>query len=629
MTRRRGLVAAVAATVLAVPLLALPAAANAAGPPKRLIFIGVPDLRWSDVVHMPLLADLASKSSVANLSVRSSGEATRCGDGLLELSAGTRVPTGVVACPPSPAEVTRLARRYRSAPFAPRIGTLGDAAVLTPRPFDPAAAVIVTSSAGVPPVTTEVGSAPELWVAVQTDLYGVDPAKRRARLTDLDAAIARDREIAGPDAVVVIAGISDNSTGAAHLHPVVVSGPGWGPGELRSASTGRTGYVQLVDVTATLLTLTGAPALPASVIGRPMTSVAGSHRSIAALADDGVHARAAADVGSATRNILALAVAALLALLLVGRRREARWCARAFAAAPVLTFLVQVVPWWRWGTAAYAGLVAGGAAVIGALAAVVARRNPVAGLLAVPAFTAAVLVADQLAGAPLDLSAPMGDNPLVAGRFHGMGNMAFALMAAAALFCAGVLASRAAGIRNRIAIVAVIGIMAIAVDAAPPLGDDLGGLLALLPAVIVLGALVAGVRVTWRRAAVVAGLTLAAAVAVGAIDAARPPSRRTHIGRFVADLAHGRLDPVADRKWRAMVHSFVNPALDVLVAVTAAAAVALRRRIPADLLPALVAVAVVAVLGTLLNDSGVVVAAGAALAVVPAVIGDTRLDGAG
>src|SRR5207248_9641401 len=119
--------------------------------------------------------------------------------------------------------------------------------------------------------------------------------QRRELLADLDATIDRQRRLAGAGAVVIVAGISDNDEGSAHLHTVIVSGPGWGPGELRSASTGRTGYVPLVDLTATLLTLAGHPSLPASVIGRTLERVASAHRSPVALADDDRHARAAAD----------------------------------------------------------------------------------------------------------------------------------------------------------------------------------------------------------------------------------------------------------------------------------------------------------------------------------------------
>ncbi len=614
--KSRRVVAAAAIGLLGLLALLCPTPAAAAGPATHVLFIGVPDLQWSDVAHMPALLQLARTSSVGNLSVRSSGEATRCGDALLELSAGTRVPSGIADCPPSLPLWDVAGLRYRSTTFHPVVGLLGDT-VSGAVALDPVAAVLLTGAAGGPE-----GSG--LSVAIDTQLYGVGGAQRAARRAVLDAEIDRQRQQKGDGAIVIVAGISDNATGPAHLHTVIVSGPGWGPGGLRSASTGRDGYVQLVDLTATLVAMTTGRSLPDTVIGRPLQRVAGDHPSAASLADDDRHARAAADVSGGTRNTLALIAAAMLALLLAGRR-EAWLVARAIAAAPVLTFVVQVLPWWRWGTAAYAGLVAAGSVIAGAMVTVLERRrHRSAALLAVPAFTALVLVTDQLAGAPLDLSAPMGDNPIIAGRFHGMGNLAFALMAASALFCAGVLAGRVSSRRNRIAIVGGIGFVALAVDALPSLGDDLGGLLALFPAVVLLAALVAGVRVTWRRAAVVAGVTLALAVAIGAIDAARPPDRRTHIGRFVADLVHGHLDPVADRKWRAMVRSFGNVALDVFVALTVVAAVRLRERVPARLRAPLVAVAVVGVLGTLLNDSGVVVATGAALAVVPALIGDTR-----
>lgn len=595
----RGRLRLLAGLLVATSFAATPSVATASVvQPARVVFIGVPDLRWSDVLHMPKLRALAERSSVANVSVRSSGEATRCGDGLLELSAGTRVPSGVVACPPSAAEFDRLGRAYRSTGFAPRVGTL-------PGPLP---------------------SGPGLQSFLDRQLYGAGGAGRQQRRDELDEVIDRQRRLASSDAVVIVAGISDNESGPAQLHAIVVSGPGWGRGELRSASTGRTGYVQLVDITATLLAMESPDPLPRGVIGRPLERVADRHPSVAELADDERHARAAADVSGGTRNTLALIAVGLLGLFLAGRR-EVSLLARLFAAAPVLTFLVQVLPWWRWGTPAYAGLVAAGSVAIGAAVTVLSRRRRVAALVAVPAFTAIVLVADQLAGAPLDLSAPMGDNPLVAGRFHGMGNMAFALLAASALFCAGVLAGRAATVRRRVAIVAGIGLLTLAVDALPSFGDDLGGLLALLPAVVLLAALVAGVRVTWRRVAAVAAVSLAVAAVVGVLDSVRPPDRRTHIGRFVADLRHGHLDPVVDRKWRAMLRSFRNVPLDVLVAMTAAAAYFARDRIPAALRPALVAAAAVGMLGTLLNDSGVVVAAGAALAVVPTVIGDTRTRG--
>ena len=77
------------------------------------------------------------------------------------LPAGTRVPSGVVACPPSVPEVARLAARYPSSAFRPHLGTLGDALLPTATALDPAAAVVLTETAGVPSVVPRFRNKPE------------------------------------------------------------------------------------------------------------------------------------------------------------------------------------------------------------------------------------------------------------------------------------------------------------------------------------------------------------------------------------------------------------------------------------------------------------------------------------
>jgi len=59
----------VAVAVVAWP--AAPAQAVIRIPFPPVVFVAVPDLRWSDVAHMPMLTALADHSAVANLSVRS------------------------------------------------------------------------------------------------------------------------------------------------------------------------------------------------------------------------------------------------------------------------------------------------------------------------------------------------------------------------------------------------------------------------------------------------------------------------------------------------------------------------------------------------------------------------------
>jgi hypothetical protein len=93
---------------------------------------------------------------------------------------------------------------------------------------------------------------------------------------------------------------------------------------------------------------------------------------------------------------------------------------------PAATYLAQLVPWWRAGTWPLAPLTLGLALAVG-LAATFApwtgkRRWGTAA--AVGAATAAVIAVDAATGSPLSLDAPFGDNPIIAGRFHGIGNVA-------------------------------------------------------------------------------------------------------------------------------------------------------------------------------------------------------------
>jgi hypothetical protein len=238
------------------------------------------------------------------------------------------------------------------------------------------------------------------------------------------------------------------------------------------------------------------------------------------------------------------------------------------------------------------------------------------------AFTVLVLVADQLAGAPLQFSAPLGDNPMVAGRFRGMGNTAFALLTTSVVLLVGVVGTRLVERgRRRVAVgVAVgLGVLALAVDGLPVLGDDFGGMLAFLPVAAGLVVVVAGVRLTKVRVVLVVLALAAVILAVAIGDYLRPAETRTHIGRFVADVLDGDAGHVIARKARASFRSFTNvPALLVVVAAVTTL-IAGRRRLAAAVLPPafLVLLGVLAFLGSTLNDSGVVVAAFVAATAVP------------
>lgn len=95
--------------------------------------------------------------------------------------------------------------------------------------------------------------------------------------------------------------------------------------------------------------------------------------------------------------------------------------------------------------------------------------NTVAGV------TLAVMVVDASLGAPLQQISLLGDLPVTAARFYGIGNMAFAVLGACAVIVAASWLHAATD--RRAAFVAVAGLFALAivVDAGPMLGADFGG----------------------------------------------------------------------------------------------------------------------------------------------------------
>jgi hypothetical protein len=234
--------------------------------------------------------------------------------------------------------------------------------------------------------------------------------------------------------------------------------------------------------------------------------------------------------------------------------------------------------------------------------------------------TAAVIAVDAATGSPMSLDAPFGDNPIIAGRFHGIGNVALALLGAGTLLlAAGAVAGRR-GVRAA-ALVLGIGAVAVVVDGYPGLGDDFGGVLALLPAVCVLALVVSGLPISWRWAAAVVGVTVGTVAVFALVDYARPPSQRTHLGRFVQQVADGSAWPVIARKLDSSMATFTGgwPRYVTLVwlALIVVTVLASRRgwlgvrtgvdgRTVAGLVAALV---VLGFLGAALNDSGLAITA--------------------
>jgi hypothetical protein len=421
-----------------------------------------------------------------------------------------------------------------------------------------------------------------------------------------------------PDATVMLTATADGYAGGPSLHPLVIAGPGWAHREL-SFPSGRAPYADIVDLAPTILRVFGVP-IPATMVGKPLQVTGSPVRSVSAYLDQDSHAQADSSVQATFLLTLGWLTILVVVLLALGRR-EARLVARLLAPAPLLSFVVNLLPWWRWDRWLYAAVLAVGCGLLALATTLLARRRAVLALLAVPVVSIAVLVVDQLAGAPMQLSSPLGYDPLSAGRFVGVGNLDFAVLVAAAVVVASIAGARLPR-RAGLLVAAAVLLLVLLVDVAPPLGDDAGGLLALPPTAVVVLAVLAGVRLSVRRIAAVVAVTAALAVAVALADYSRPASRQTHIGAFVGQLLHGGAGTEVGRKAHAALATVGFTVSTAVVVACILVAVLCRERLrvavaaDAGMLALVAGGITAAVIGSALNDSGLSIAAvGAAVAV--------------
>lgn len=429
------------------------------------------------------------------------------------------------------------------------------------------------------------------------------------------------------DAVVVFG--PAHSARAITLTPLAVHAPGTEPGLLRSATTRRAGFVQLIDVAPTVLDLLDVDA-PTSMEGRPaeVTTTGGS-------AQDRIEMLVREDAAAQFRDervgevqVAAVVVSALLVVATIWAftRRRAPWVVPLVgrSALCVLGFiptvyLTRVLPLHDAGFLAYWAFLVLVSIGIGTLYHRVGRDRPLDALLVAFLVNIVLLVGDVLVGTPLEFNSALGYSPTVAGRFAGFSNPAYAALAASTVLAAPLVARRIGGRRGAWLAVALMAAV-IVVDGAPFWGSDVGGILSMVPAFGVTAVLLLGWRLRWRT---VGWCALGLVVALGAataLDMSRAPERRTHLGRLVERIDErglGDFIVIVQRKLADNLGSLRNSVWGLMVVLALLLAVWLVKRAPERLAAlraavpearsGLIGFAVLAVLGYALNDSGIAI----------------------
>lgn len=445
---------------------------------------------------------------------------------------------------------------------------------------------------GEPPATGEEPAGPEV-ITEPTRAEQVTPIDQRigAVLAAVDGARRDGREV-----TVLVVSLADSGTRArmqlaAALGPVPSGDGRFADALLGSRSTRQPGMVQATDVTPTVLAALGIldQAPGGSLVGaaiRPVAGPSSPNQRLETVLGIDRHSAAVRPITPTFYTVLITANLVLYLLVsigltdrapgLLGRlaahvprgpvlvravRERPRPVLRTFqvagvtvASLPVASFLANLSPWWRASSPGWAiiGLVAGWALALCALALLPRWRHPLLAPMAVVAGTTALVIAvDVATGATLQVSAPMGVQPVVAGRFYGFNNTAFSLFAAATILVAAVVADplvRAGRRRLAAWLVALIGLVATVLDGMPGLGSDFGGPPALVPGFAVLTLMAAGLRLSWLRLVGVLGAGVLVVTAFAVLDWLRPADQRTHLGRFVETVLDGGLLDVVGRK---------------------------------------------------------------------------------
>ncbi len=688
------------ATAATTPATVSGGAVNpAAATPGPVILIGTGGITWSDVSQKgtPSLWSFLTDGSTAALSVRSVFTNTCPIDGWLSLSAGNRAAapgpgrngarTTTDPCPPTPTvdsgvvpgwdTYVRAANRLK---FDSTPGLLGETLATSGQCVQ-----AIGAGAGVGAAYTS-GAVPNYAPLDTAQLTGLlskcrvtlvdvgslrDPADlpegeqqagagaRADQVAQIDQRIAQVMQAAPSGSDIIVGSLSDAGR-SERLRLVAAKGPHYGTGTLYSPSTRQTGLVQSADLTVTLLKAGGVP-VPDGLGGAALRRVAGEGNSDESARERLQHL---VDFDDASHDVHALVppffnavvytqIAIYLLAAIVWRRdfgtpdkrlrmlRIVRRVAVIAAAVPAATFLANLVPWWRF-PVPMIGVVASVAlfvAVIAGVALLGPWSRRVTGPLAVVSLaTILVLAVDVITGSRLQISSLMGLQPVVGGRFYGMGNVTFALFATAALLLCIVASShfvRRGDNRAGALVALAIGVAAVVVDGAPAWGADGGGPPAFLPGLAYLVLAILGIRMTWRRGLLIGAVTVVLFLLVGFLDWLRPTEKRSHLGRFFDSLIHGGAWDIVLRKLDQNIGIlFGNYRLALLVPIalvfviyvlarpTSWGSRSLQRSYDAvpTLRPGLIALLITLTIGFAINDSGVAIPANGAIIAVPLII---------
>ncbi len=407
--------------------------------------------------------------------------------------------------------------------------------------------------------------------------------------------------------------------------PLVVVGARSTAGYVESTSTKRDGYATLADIAPTVLEALGEP-VDAAMVGAPLRyRTAPVDLEHFRRLDGESRLREEIYLPVTVAYVIAAIVLYIAALVVLSRRavaistrRRVAFVVLAAAAFPLATFAYRALPGaFRLGT--------GGAWLIAplsfGLAALAARagRYALAPLGWIFAATTVVIIGDVATGSRLHTSSILGYALQSSGRYYGLPNTSFAVVAACVLLGSALHVAFAPRRDEALLWTGIVTFVVVVGIGGPTLGADVGGLVTLTPIAVIALWKMWGRRI-WPVGLVAAAVGLVAALSAAALFDSDDPESRTHLGKFVSavqDNHASAIDTIA-RKLDTNLGLLTQAVWSWLVPVAALLLMylVLRDRRLASILPVgtplrvgAVAAVVASLVAFVANDSGPVVIA--------------------
>jgi hypothetical protein len=389
---------------------------------------------------------------------------------------------------------------------------------------------------------------------------------RVSALRRTDALLGQILQRMPAKTMVIVAAVVPNNN-KARLTPMVISTPDTFTGRIYSPSTQTQSLVTLTDLTPTImdaLSITIPDGMPGAVLAmQPGSQNLSSVKTLDRLAQyrDALY-------GATTRFLIFLlfvflfctAYAMLRPINSRRLRKSLTYLGIVMAAFPFVTFLLRVVPFSSdLGLSNYTllllTLTIGGAYILW-----LATRNGLSALRIICGLTVAAFLIDIATGGQMQLGGVLSNSPYDGGRFHGFGNLAFAVLASSAIIWGMMHYQLATRKREALLTVAWMFLIVIVADGAPMLGADVGGLITLAPLFVLMIWYLSGKRLSARAVVTTAIISIALVGGALLIDLARPATSQSHFAKFFTSLVDhsSTAEQTIVRKVRHNVHSYTS-----------------------------------------------------------------------